>query len=143
MHELLAVVLVTLDHDTFDGSQSTSTTATGWTSGLVPPSPQQASGFQDRSMTQAEVDRIMRLLLDREHLEADAADLFFALMDRASAWYEWKAAAKTTDRKGSAAPNAKILDMCNRIQDDVLRSVDPAVHQKFAAEGIEGQLWGM
>lgn len=29
------------------------------------------------------------------------------------------------------------------MQGDVLKSVDPILHSKLAAEGVEGQLWGM
>jgi hypothetical protein len=38
---------------------------------------------------------------------------------------------------------AKIIDMCEYMQDDLMKRVDPILHAKFAAEGIEGQLWGM
>jgi hypothetical protein len=33
--------------------------------------------------------------------------------------------------------------MCEYMQDDLMKRVDPILHAKFAAEGIEGQLWGM
>jgi len=29
------------------------------------------------------------------------------------------------------------------MQDDLMKRVDPILHAKFSAEGIEGQLWGM
>lgn len=38
---------------------------------------------------------------------------------------------------------AKIIDFCEHMQDDLLKRVDPILHAKFSAEGIEGQLWGM
>lgn len=33
--------------------------------------------------------------------------------------------------------------MCEHMQGDVLKAVDPILHSKLAAEGVEGQLWGM
>lgn len=38
---------------------------------------------------------------------------------------------------------AKIIDICEKMQDELLLKVDPVLHAKLSAEGIEGQLWGM
>lgn len=147
MHELLAVILIVFDRDSLSSSPSSSssptTTTTTAMKGPITLSPQIGS-FEDRSISSKEVDRIMILVLDRQYLQADVCDFFYTLMERASVWYEWKnvAVSGEADRKG-VAKNAKIVEICERVQEVLLKKVDPVVYGKLNGEGIEGQLWGM
>lgn len=92
---------------------------------------------------------------------ADAWALFSAVMRYAGKWYEWREwNGITTDDKTPALPNhvqlnvpdgqvdlkpyvAPIVETCNRIQSNLVRSVDPILWKSMQTCGIEPQIYGM
>lgn len=93
-------------------------------------------------------------LCERRWVAADAWALFDRVMSGARQWYEWQelpqrqvpavAGLVHLNGQGSTEPHvAPILHACNRIQGDLLKSVDPVLWGRLQAEGIEPQMYGM
>ncbi|KAG7452579.1 RabGAP/TBC [Guyanagaster necrorhizus] len=89
---------------------------------------------------------------------ADAWCLFSAVMQSASQWYEWRE--PSVDAKGrSPLPShvhlhipgpidlkpyvPPIVQTCNNIQANLLRTTDPQLWQRFQTTGIEPQIYGI
>lgn len=105
-------------------------------------------------------DPELRELCSRTWVAADAWALFLSIMHGVSRWYEWR---ENEDDQGigksSSLANhvqlnpdgkidlkpyvAPIVQVCNHIQDTLLRAVDPLLWKKMQAGGIEPQIYGM
>jgi TBC1 domain family member 5 len=103
----------------------------------------------------------IREFCSRIWVAADAWTLFIAVMRGVSRWYEWRDAPSQTagsisspfarhvilddangqlDTKPYVAP---IVEVCNRIQSSLLKSVDPSLWKSMQCAGIEPQIYGM
>ncbi|KAI0261038.1 rab-GTPase-TBC domain-containing protein [Gloeopeniophorella convolvens] len=94
-------------------------------------------------------------LCARAWVAADAWVLFDRVMGGAGRWYEWREAPQRAsatavpglvhlDGQGGAEPYvAPILQVCNRVQRELLKAVDPALWEHLQAEGIEPQMYGI
>jgi TBC1 domain family protein 5 len=93
-------------------------------------------------------------LCARRWVAADAWALFDRVMNGAGQWYEWRdspqrqvpavAGLVHLNGQGSTEPHVTpILHACNRVQGDLLKSVDPVLWGRLQAEGIEPQMYGM
>ncbi len=93
-------------------------------------------------------------LCARRWVAADAWALFDSVMSGAGQWYEWRELPQRQVRtvaglvhlngQGSTAPHVTpILHACNRVQGELLQSVDPVLWERLQAEGIEPQMYGM
>lgn len=105
-------------------------------------------------------DPELRELCSRTWVAADAWALFSSIMHGVSRWYEWR---ESDDVEGIGKPSplanhvqlnpdgkidlkpyvAPIVQVCNHIQDTLLRTVDPLLWKKMQAAGIEPQIYGM
>ena len=121
MHELLAPLYYAVDYDSL----------------LDPPDPDDVSE-----------------LCARKWVAADAWALFDRVMVGAWRWFEWREAPQPQvpavagivhlNEHGSIEPYVTpILQACNRVQKDLLKSVDPILWGRMQAEGIEPQMYGM
>ncbi|KAJ7046706.1 rab-GTPase-TBC domain-containing protein [Mycena alexandri] len=94
----------------------------------------------------------------RTWVAADAWALFEAIMRGASRWYEWQeptaasrpnASPFTTHVNIPAGPVeikpyiTPVVQDCNRIQSNLLRSTDPLLWKRMQAAGIEPQIYGI
>ncbi|KAA1471287.1 hypothetical protein DENSPDRAFT_819379 [Dentipellis sp. KUC8613] len=129
MHELLAPLYYALDHDS----------------------------LSDEDVRDNSVDAELAEMCARRWVAADAWVLFESVMHGAGKWYEWR---ETPEGMQAAAPGyvhlnapdgqirvepyvAPILRSCNRIQKELLRSVDPVLWEHMHEEGIEPQIYGI
>jgi len=96
----------------------------------------------------------------RTWVAADAWALFLSVLHGVSRWYEWR---ENEDAEGIGKPSslanhvqlnpdgkvdlkpyvAPIVQVCNHIQDTLLRTADPLLWKKLQATGIEPQIYGM
>ena len=121
MHELLAPIYFAIDFDSL-------------------PDTSESDDFSD--------------LCARRWVAADAWALFDRVMNGAGQWYEWRESLQRQvpavaglvhlNGQGSTEPLVTpILQACNRVQGDLLKSVDPVLWGRLQAEGIEPQMYGM
>ncbi len=93
-------------------------------------------------------------LCARGWVAADAWALFDRVMFGAGQWYEWRESAQRQvpavaglvylNGQGGTEPLiTPILRACNRVQTELLKSVDPLLWGRLQAEGIEPQMYGM
>ena len=93
-------------------------------------------------------------LCARRWVAADAWVLFDRVMGGAGQWYEWREAPQRQvpavaglvhlNGQGGIEPYvAPILQACNRVQRELLKSADPLLWGRLQAEGIEPQMYGM
>lgn len=116
MHELLAAVFLAVDNDSLDR----------WT-------------------TVVSNETVVELC-DRTWVAADSWSLFGYIMKAISSWYEWQEQPSTVikDSAGRIQPYvAPIVLVCNKIQNQYLSQVDPALWEKLSEVGVEPQLYGM
>ncbi len=157
MHELLGVCLMVIDRDCwmggdFDAKAEGSGVRAGRGAHFDPlendDSMARRTSSTSNGTTVSESSMLMNLILNPSKVEHEVYHLFSALMARARVWYEWRSSIPS----GSGGPQPsspvppttqKIVMMCNRLQGEKLRRVDPVLCAKLEAEGIEGQLWGM
>ena len=102
----------------------------------------------------------LKEMCSRTWVAADAWALFLSVMHGVSRWYEWRegehadSATKPSlfanhvqlnpDGKVDLKPYvAPIVQTCNHIQGNLLRSVDPILWKKLQGAGIEPQIYGM
>ncbi|KAI0059095.1 RabGAP/TBC [Artomyces pyxidatus] len=110
----------------------------------------------DPSGLQAGSDDEMTEMCARRWVAADAWALFSSVMGAAGKWYEWRESPQEASlvpghvnlhvpdgRVNSEPYVAPILNACNRIQRELLKSVDPALWERLQAEGIEPQIYGI
>ncbi|KAH7107355.1 RabGAP/TBC [Auriculariales sp. MPI-PUGE-AT-0066] len=121
MHELLAPILQAVH---FDALPSDSPSSSGTSSELA-------------------------AICDSDWVEADAWALFRVVMDRVSIWYEWRDdGPETTFSPETGAIEIKphvapIVKVCNRIHNDLVRSIDPLLHTALQRGGVEPQIYGI
>jgi TBC1 domain family protein 5 len=92
-------------------------------------------------------------LCARKWVAADAWALFDCVMGGAGKWYEWREAPQRVpavaglvhlNGQGGMVPYVTpILQACNRVQKELLKSVDPVLWGRLQEEGIEPQMYGM
>ena len=93
-------------------------------------------------------------LCARRWVAADAWALFYRVMIGAGRWFEWRegpqrpvpavAGLVHLNGHGSIEPYVTpILQACNRVQKELLKSVDPTLWGRMQAEEIEPQMYGM
>ncbi|KAJ7709981.1 rab-GTPase-TBC domain-containing protein [Mycena rosella] len=107
---------------------------------------------------EVEGDAAIHELCSRTWVAADAWALFEAVMRGASKWYEWQeppAASRvnpspfTTHVNIPAGPVdikpyiTPVVEDCNRIQSNLLRTADPLLWKHMQAAGIEPQIYGI
>jgi TBC1 domain family protein 5 len=129
MHELLAPLYYSVDYDSTE---------------------EEAAGVEE--------DPAIREFCSRTWVAADAWALFEAVMRGASRWYEWQeppAASRanpspfTTHVNIPAGPVdtkpyiTPVVEDCNRIQSNLLRTTDPLLWKHMQAAGIEPQIYGI
>lgn len=113
MHELLAPLLLVLDRESIPASAAHQNNASG----------------------------IMYETLSRDYLEHDTWALFSAFMSQAKSWYD-----QTPSIDVSGQPKNKVqpvIAQINRLQNGLLPSADPQLHQHLSSLGIEPQLWAL
>ncbi|KAI8816106.1 rab-GTPase-TBC domain-containing protein [Fimicolochytrium jonesii] len=79
----------------------------------------------------AELDPTIAATFDSEYIEHDTAVMFFCLMRSTKPWFEAK------------IPQVPIITICRRIQNDLLRVLDPKLYQHLDKQQIEPQLYGL
>lgn len=104
-------------------------------------------------------DPAIQEFCSRRWVAADAWALFEAVMRNASRWYEWQEP-PATSRPPPSSPFAThvnipagpveikpyitpVVEDCNRIQSNLLRSTDPLLWKHMQAAGIEPQIYGI
>ncbi|KAF7338357.1 Rab-GAP TBC domain-containing protein [Mycena venus] len=129
MHELLAPLYYAVDYDSVDESGE----------------------FAN--------DPAIQEFCSRTWVAADAWALFEAVMRGASRWYEWQEP-PAASRPPPSSPFAThvnipagpvdikpyitpVVEDCNRIQSNLLRSIDPLLWKHMQAAGIEPQIYGI
>lgn len=132
MHELLALILWTVDHDS------------------LPPAPQQG----------ADGETLARLVLSRKYVEHDAWQLFSAVMKAAKTFYDSTPSVPLATSVGSASTTSltlahnraqasstavvqPIVATAIRIHDGLLKTIDYEVWSRLEELGIEPQLWAI
>lgn len=131
MHELLAPLYYAVDYDSI---------------------PEGTSSTLDSDLVET---------CSRTWVAADAWALFLAVMHGVSRWYEWRESDDTSGVGASTSPLANqvqlnsdgkvnlkpyvapIVQACNHIQGNLLRTVDPLLWKKLQDAGIEPQIYGM
>jgi TBC1 domain family protein 5 len=126
MHELLASILMIIDLDS------------------LPPLPTSSSFLDPISRQAPELvsERAMHATLSRDHVEHDAFTLFSSLMKAGKSWYEWRAE-EGPRIPGRPITQAPIIALCNHMQGELLRRIDPQLWERLETEGVEAQIWGM
>ncbi|KAJ7097997.1 RabGAP/TBC [Mycena belliarum] len=129
MHELLAPLYYAVDYDSVEETPA-----------------------------EAENDSTLHELCSRAWVAADAWALFEAMMRGASRWYEWQeppAASRTNPSPFATHVNiaagpveikpyiTPVVEDCNRIQSNSLRTTDPLLWKHMQAAGIEPQIYGI
>nr|GAT47242.1 predicted protein [Mycena chlorophos] len=124
MHELLAPLYLAVEHDSVDDS----------------------------------ADPSLREFCARDWVAADAFALFCAVMRGASRWYEWQEPSAVASRPPPGSPFAThvnipagpveakpyvtpVVEDCNRIQHNLLRTTDPVLWKHINNTGIEPQIF--
>ncbi|KAJ3163738.1 TBC1 domain, member 5 [Geranomyces variabilis] len=126
MHELLAPILLVVQTDALD---------------------RDAAGA-------GELNPTITATFDPAYVEHDAAVLFYRLMRSAKTWFELgseAAPSKSHARFGGGLhrqtelniPQVPIISVCRRVQNDLLRVLDPPLHAHLEKQGIEPQLYGL
>ncbi|KAI6036086.1 rab-GTPase-TBC domain-containing protein [Pisolithus microcarpus] len=95
-----------------------------------------------------ETDSLFAEFCSRSWVAADSWALFSAIMQKVSQWYEWRepalpppAARGPINLKPYVPP---IVEACNRIQGNLLKSVDPTLYEAMQGAGVEPQiLWAV
>ncbi|KAI6117723.1 RabGAP TBC [Pisolithus croceorrhizus] len=93
-----------------------------------------------------ETDSLFAEFCSRSWVAADSWALFSAIMQKVSQWYEWRepalppAACGPITLKPYVPP---IVEACNRIQGNLLKSVDPTLYEAMQGAGIEPQIYGL
>lgn len=92
-------------------------------------------------------------LCSSEFIAADSWALFDTVMNGVYKWYEWQEPSDTPSssfqnqdilpESGIQAYVAPIVQVCNRIQSNLLRTCDPLLYQSMQRAGIEPQIYGM
>ncbi|KAH8102963.1 RabGAP/TBC [Cristinia sonorae] len=129
MHELLACLYYALDYDSL---------------------PSNATETDDATLKE---------FCARSWVAADAWTLFTAVMEGTSRWYEWQEGKSSATEKSPLASHvqlnlagdnsglkpyvAPIVQACNRIQSNLLKSVDPELWKRLQSVGIEPQIYGI
>ncbi|KAI6005499.1 rab-GTPase-TBC domain-containing protein [Pisolithus albus] len=92
-------------------------------------------------------DSLFAEFCSRSWVAADSWALFSAIMQKVSQWYEWRepalppsAARGPINLKPYVPP---IVEACNRIQGNLLKSVDPTLYEAMQGAGIEPQIYGL
>ena len=109
-------------------------------------------------------DPEMKEFCSRAWVSADAWLLFGAVMKSAGRWYEWQEGRAPPDAAAAASATplashvqlsvgagdarlkpyvAPIVEACNRLQNVMLKSVDPELWKALQTAGIEPQIYGM
>ncbi|KAI6045432.1 rab-GTPase-TBC domain-containing protein [Pisolithus marmoratus] len=93
-----------------------------------------------------ETDPLFGEFCSRAWVAADSWALFSAVMQKVSQWYEWREPAPPPTARGPV--NLKpyvppIVEACNRIQGNLLKSVDPTLYEAMQSAGIEPQIYGL
>ncbi|KAH6918633.1 rab-GTPase-TBC domain-containing protein [Coprinopsis sp. MPI-PUGE-AT-0042] len=116
----------------------------------------------DSVTEESPVEPELREICSVKHVAGDAWALFDTVMDGVSTWYEWREPdPRSSVRQGKGdmpghvhlvaptGPNglqpwvAPIVKACNRIQNDHLKNVDPALWNVLQKSGIEPQMYGI
>lgn len=116
--------------------------------------------FDSLSPNEEVGDAVVRNVCSRTWVSGDAWALFGAVMRGLSKWYEWRE--PTTNSTTISSPfathvnfnmpngqvevkpyTAPIVEACNRIQSNFLRSTDPVLWKHMQSAGIEPQIYGM
>ncbi|KAJ6596816.1 rab-GTPase-TBC domain-containing protein [Mycena vulgaris] len=128
MHELLAPLFYAVDYDSTEDA------------------------------AEVESDAPMHEFCSRTWVAADAWALFEAVMRGASRWYEWQeppAASRVNPSPFTTHVNipvgpvdikpyiTPVVEDCNRIQSNLLRTTDPLLWKHMQAAGIEPQIYGI
>lgn len=94
-----------------------------------------------------ETDSLFAEFCSRSWVAADSWALFSAIMQKVSQWYEWRepalpppAARGPINLKPYVPP---IVEACNRIQGNLLKSVDPTLYEAMQGAGVEPQIYGL
>ncbi|KAI6101451.1 rab-GTPase-TBC domain-containing protein, partial [Pisolithus croceorrhizus] len=94
-----------------------------------------------------ETDSLFAEFCSRSWVAADSWALFSAIMQKVFQWYEWRepalpppAALGPVNLKPYVPP---IVEACNRIQGNLLKSVDPTLYEAMQGAGIEPQIYGL
>ncbi|RDB21320.1 TBC1 domain family member 5 [Hypsizygus marmoreus] len=117
------------------------------------------------SLTQresADGDSELRETCSRMWVAADAWALFDTVMNGLSKWYEWREPPPNSTLGGVSSPLARhvqlnipdgqlglrpyvapIVEACNRIQSNMLRTTDPVLWKHMQSVGIEPQIYGI
>ncbi|KND04397.1 uncharacterized protein SPPG_00128 [Spizellomyces punctatus DAOM BR117] len=129
MHELLAPILLVVDHDKLDPQNDTSA-----------------------------LDPVLVTTFDAKYVEHDAAVLFYRLMRATKPWFEVgpdlgpsrpsrviQKSNYAEHRRGQedAGKQVPIVAFCRRVQHDLLRVLDFDLYQHLEKQGIEPQLYGI
>jgi len=105
-------------------------------------------------------DPALAEICSRTWVAADAWILFEAVMRSVSPWYEWREPSDVSEATKAPLSNhvhlnspggrfenkpyiTPIVQACNNIQSNLLRSVDPALWKHLQSTGIEPQIYGM
>ncbi|KIK16392.1 hypothetical protein PISMIDRAFT_686378 [Pisolithus microcarpus 441] len=95
----------------------------------------------------SETDSLFAEFCSRSWVAADSWALFSAIMQKVSQWYEWRepalpppAARGPINLKPYVPP---IVEACNRIQGNLLKSVDPTLYEAMQGAGVEPQIYGL
>ena len=118
--------------------------------------------YFDSVADDASVEPELRDICAVKHIAGDAWALFDTVMDGVSTWYEWRepdprslAAQGKNNMPGHvhlvapSGPNglqpwvAPIVKACNRIQNEHIKTVDPALWAALNKASIEPQMYGM
>ncbi|KAG9032142.1 hypothetical protein FRB95_001849 [Tulasnella sp. JGI-2019a] len=126
MHELLAPIFYVIDYDSVLPSSSSSTS---------PLSPSSSSPDAQE-------------FCDRTWVNADSWCLFELVMSSAREWYEWREPPSTPGGVANGPMQTDqyvppIVKICNSIQMEYLRPVDPALWVRLQEVGIEPQIYGI
>lgn len=133
MHEVLAPLLYAVDYDSI---------------------------ADDEANTLPNNVMALGIICGRSWVAADAWALFDSVMKSLSRWYEWRESRSVPEEpsgplsthvqinvvNGQMEPRpyvAPIVQACNRIQSNLLRSTDPTLWKHMQATGIEPQIYGM
>ncbi|THH21112.1 hypothetical protein EW146_g377 [Bondarzewia mesenterica] len=131
MHELLAPLYYAVDYDSILEGDDTS-----------------SSTNENNELAE---------MCSRRWVAADSWALFSTVMHGVSRWYEWQESphdvpSAVPGHVQLSVPNgqvriepyvAPILQACNRIQKEYLKSVDPALWERMQSAGIEPQIYGI
>jgi TBC1 domain family protein 5 len=92
-------------------------------------------------------------LCSSEFIAADSWALFDTVMNGVYKWYEWREPSDTPSspfqnqvtlpESGMQPYVAPIVQICNHIQCNLLRTCDPLLYQSMQRAGIEPQIYGM